>query len=77
MSAVAEGTPSLTYDSSSSESRTTVTTLFDLITALQDQTASDDDDLITAVVVDLCKHSHLRFVGTQGTEYEPQGAIWS
>lgn len=61
MSAVAEDTPDVMYEATSSESKTTITTLFDLIATLQDHTAPDEDDLVTAVVVDLCKHGHLRF----------------
>lgn len=62
MSAVAEDKPGVMYKDTSSELHTTTTTLFDLIATLQDQTAPDEDELVTAVVVDLCNHGHLHFV---------------
>ena len=77
MSAVAEDTPGVMYEGTSSESRTTMTTLFDLIATLQDHTAPDEDDVVTAMVVDLCKHGHLRFAAPRGAGDESQRALWS
>ncbi len=61
MSAVAEDKPGLMYKNTFSELNTTTTTLFDLIATLQDQNTPDEDELITAMVVDLCKQGHLHF----------------
>ena len=76
MSAVTEDTLGVMENGSWSDS-TTMTTLFDLIATLQDCTAPDDDDLVTAMVVNLCKHGHLRFAGPYGAGDEAQRALWS
>ena len=66
MSVVAEVTPGVMENGLSSDDTTTTTTLFDLIATLQDCIAPDDDDLVTAMVVDLCKQGHLRYTTPRG-----------
>ena len=77
MSAVAEDTPGVMDNGTSSDSTTTMTTLFDLIASLQDCTTPDEDDLVTAMVVDLCKQGHLRFATPRGAGDEPPRIVWS
>lgn len=54
-----------------------MTTLFDLIATLQDHTATEEDDVVTAMVIDLCMHGHLRFAAPRGSADESQRALWS
>ena len=39
-----------------------VTTLYDLIAALNDQAEPWEEDVVTAAVVDLCNTGHLKFL---------------
>ena len=60
MLAVAE--PTTTVEATAPNQTPVVTTLYDLIAALQDQVEPWEDDVVTATVVDLCNHGQIRFL---------------
>ncbi|WP_218673818.1 hypothetical protein, partial [Candidatus Entotheonella palauensis] len=49
-------------DVAAAEQTPIITTLYDLIAALQEQVAPEEDNIVTSAVVDLCKTRHLHFL---------------
>ncbi len=49
-----------------------ITTLFDLITALQEHREPDNDDEITSAIVQLCEAGYLQFLSPPENETSPR-----
>ena len=66
MPAVAEDITAVeTVDLETPEQTVIVTTLYDLIAALNEQVEPWEDDVVTAAVVHLCNTGSLRFLGVR------------